>query len=115
MLSTSQCYGTTSRGEVVFEKVTFSYGDEPVLTDFSLHANPGEVIALVGPSGAGKSTAAGLMARFYDPQQGSIMVDGYNLCDVSLDSLKKNLAFVDQRTFFQWLHPRQYSLWDDGC
>jgi subfamily B ATP-binding cassette protein MsbA len=88
-----------ARGEVVFEKVTFSYGDEPVLTDFSLHANPGEVIALVGPSGAGKSTAAGLMARFYDPQQGSIMVDGYNLCDVSLDSLKKNLAFVDQETF----------------
>ena len=88
-----------ARGEVVFEKVTFSYGDEPVLTDFSLHANPGEVIALVGPSGAGKSTAAGLMARFYDPQQGSIKVDGYNLCDVSLDSLKKNLAFVDQETF----------------
>jgi subfamily B ATP-binding cassette protein MsbA len=88
-----------ARGEVVFEKVTFSYGDEPVLTDFSLHANPGEVIALVGPSGAGKSTAAGLMARFYDPQQGSITIDGYDLCEVSLDSLKKNLAFVDQETF----------------
>lgn len=88
-----------ARGEVVFEHVTFSYGDEPVLTDFSLHANPGEVIALVGPSGGGKSTAAGLMARFYDPQQGSITIDGYNLCDVSLDSLKKNLAFVDQETF----------------
>ena len=88
-----------TRGEVVFDKVTFSYGDEPVLTGFSLHANPGEVIALVGPSGAGKSTAAGLMARFYDPQQGSITIDGYDLCDVSLDSLKKNLAFVDQETF----------------
>ena len=87
------------RGEIVFEKVTFSYGDEPVLTDFSLHANPGEVIALVGPSGAGKSTAAGLLARFYDPQQGYITVDGSNICDVSLDSLKKNLAFVDQETF----------------
>lgn len=87
------------RGEVVFDNVTFSYGDEPVLTGFSLHANPGEVIALVGPSGAGKSTAAGLMARFYDPQQGSITIDGYNLCDVTLDSLKKNLAFVDQETF----------------
>ncbi len=88
-----------TRGEVVFDNVTFSYGDEPVLTGFSLHANPGEVIALVGPSGAGKSTAAGLMARFYDPQQGSITIDGYNLCEVSLDSLKKNLAFVDQETF----------------
>ena len=88
-----------TRGEVVFDNVTFSYGNEPVLRGFSLHANPGEVIALVGPSGAGKSTAAGLMARFYDPQQGSITIDGYNLCDVSLDSLKKNLAFVDQETF----------------
>ena len=88
-----------TRGEVVFDNVTFSYGDEPVLKGFSLHANPGEVIALVGPSGAGKSSAAGLMARFYDPQQGSITIDGYNLCDVSLDSLKKNLAFVDQETF----------------
>ena len=88
-----------TRGEVVFDNVTFSYSDEPVLTGFNLHANPGEVIALVGPSGAGKSTAAGLMARFYDPQQGSITIDGYNLCDVSLDSLKKNLAFVDQETF----------------
>ena len=88
-----------TRGEVVFDNVTFSYGDEPVLKGFSLHANPGEVIALVGPSGAGKSTAAGLMARFYDPQQGSITIDGYNLCDVTLDSLKKNLAFVDQETF----------------
>ena len=88
-----------TRGEVVFDNVTFSYGDEPVLTGFSLHANPGEVIALVGPSGAGKSTAAGLMARFYDPQQGSITIDGYDLCEVSLDSLKKNLAFVDQETF----------------
>ena len=88
-----------ARGEVVFDNVNFSYGDEPVLKGFSLHASPGEVIALVGPSGAGKSTAAGLMARFYDPQQGSITIDGYNLCDVSLDSLKKNLAFVDQETF----------------
>jgi subfamily B ATP-binding cassette protein MsbA len=62
-----------ARGEIVFDNVTFSYGDEAVLTDFSLHANPGEVIALVGPSGAGKSTVAGLMARFYDPQQGLLL------------------------------------------
>lgn len=88
-----------ARGEVVFEKVTFSYGDEPVLIDFNLHAAPGEVIALVGASGAGKSTAAGLLARFYDPQQGTIKVDGYDLRDVSMESLKQNLAFVDQETF----------------
>ncbi|MDG5467713.1 ABC transporter ATP-binding protein [Deltaproteobacteria bacterium IMCC39524] len=88
-----------ARGEIVFDNVTFSYGDEAVLTDFSLHANPGEVIALVGPSGAGKSTVAGLMARFYDPQQGSVKIDGYDIRDISLESLKKNLAFVDQETF----------------
>jgi subfamily B ATP-binding cassette protein MsbA len=88
-----------ARGDVAFENVTFSYGDEPVLSDFSFHARPGEVIALVGPSGAGKSTAAGLMARFYDPQQGSIKIDGQDIRDVTLDSLKKNLAFVDQETF----------------
>jgi len=88
-----------ARGEVIFENVTFSYDDEPVLKDFSLHAYPGEVIALVGPSGGGKSTAAGLIARFYDPQQGSIKIDGYDIRDVSMESLKKNLAFVDQETF----------------
>lgn len=88
-----------ARGDVSFENVTFSYGAEPVLVDFSFHARPGEVIALVGPSGAGKSTVAGLIARFYDPQQGSIKIDGQDIRDVSLDSLKKNLAFVDQETF----------------
>jgi len=88
-----------ARGEVAFENVTFRYDDEPVLKDFSLHACPGEVIALVGPSGGGKSTAAGLIARFYDPQQGSIKIDGYDIRDISMESLKKNLAFVDQETF----------------
>ena len=88
-----------ARGEIVFDNVTFSYGDEAVLTNFSLHANPGEVIALVGPSGAGKSTVAGLMARFYDPQQGSVKIDGFDIRDISLESLKRNLAFVDQETF----------------
>jgi len=88
-----------ARGDITFENVTFSYGDEPVLIDVSFHAEPGEIIALVGPSGAGKSTAAGMVARFYDPQQGAIKVDGYDIRDVSLTSLKKNLAFVDQETF----------------
>jgi subfamily B ATP-binding cassette protein MsbA len=87
------------RGDVVFENVTFGYNEEAVLVDFNLHAGPGEVIALVGASGAGKSTVAGLLARFYDPQQGSIKIDGYDIRDVSMVSLKKNLAFVDQETF----------------
>jgi len=88
-----------ARGDISFENVTFSYGDEPVLIDVSFHAGPGEVLALVGPSGAGKSTAAGMVARFYDPQQGAIKLDGHDIRDISMTSLKKNLAFVDQETF----------------
>jgi subfamily B ATP-binding cassette protein MsbA len=87
------------RGDVAFEHVTFSYGDDPVLVDVNLHAGPGEVIALVGASGAGKSTLVGLLARFYDPQLGAVKVDGYDIRDLSLESLKQNLAFVDQETF----------------
>jgi len=87
------------RGDVAFEGVTFSYDGEPVLTDFSLHVRPGEVVALVGPSGAGKSTVAGLLARFYDPQQGAVKIDGQDVRDVTMASLKQNLAFVDQETF----------------
>jgi subfamily B ATP-binding cassette protein MsbA len=88
-----------ARGEVTFEHVGFAYEREPVLKDFSLQARPGEVIALVGPSGAGKSTIAGLLARFYDPQEGAIRVDGEDLRRITLDSLKSNIALVDQETF----------------
>lgn len=88
-----------ARGEVNFEHVSFAYDQEPVLRDFSLQARPGEVIALVGPSGAGKSTIAGLLARFYDPQDGAIRVDGEDLRRITLASLKSNIALVDQETF----------------
>lgn len=88
-----------ARGEVSFEHVGFAYEQEPVLKDFSLQARPGEVIALVGPSGAGKSTIAGLLARFYDPQEGAIRVDGEDLRRITLVSLKSNIALVDQETF----------------
>lgn len=86
------------KGRVVFDNVTFSYGDEPVLSDFSVVAEPGDVIALVGPSGAGKSTAAGLLARFYDPSSGVVSIDGHDLRKIRIDSLKRHLAFVDQET-----------------
>lgn len=88
-----------ARGEVSFEKITFAYDGEPVLRDFSLTAQPGEVIALVGPSGAGKTTVVGLLSRFYDPQQGRVCLDGYDLRTLSLASLRRNLALVDQETF----------------
>lgn len=87
------------RGAVSFENVNFAYGEEPVLRDFSLQVSPGEVVALVGPSGAGKSTLVGLMSRFYDPQSGVILIDGHDLRDVSQESLRNNLALVDQETF----------------
>jgi subfamily B ATP-binding cassette protein MsbA len=84
---------------VVFDRVVFSYGEEPVLKDFILSADPGEVVALVGPSGAGKSTVVGLLSRFYDPQQGAIRIDGRDIRRITLESLKRNIALVDQETF----------------
>jgi subfamily B ATP-binding cassette protein MsbA len=87
------------QGEVQLTQVSFSYDDEPVLKDVSLQASPGEVVALVGPSGAGKSTLVGLITRFYDPQTGAILIDGTDIRQVTLESLKKNIALVDQETF----------------
>ncbi len=87
------------RGEVVFDQVSFSYGDEPVVRDFSIAASPGEVVALVGPSGAGKSTVAGLLARFYDPTAGSVRIDGVDIRQFTLDGLRAQIALVDQETF----------------
>lgn len=87
------------QGTVEFRQVSFAYDDEPVLKDVSLQASPGEVVALVGPSGAGKSTVVGLITRFYDPQAGAILIDGMDIRQVTLESLKKNIALVDQETF----------------
>jgi len=88
-----------SRGEVCFDQVIFAYDDEPVLKEFSVEAQPGEVIALVGPSGAGKSTIVGLLNRFYDPQAGRILIDGRDIRQITQKSLHENLALVDQETF----------------
>ncbi|MBN1142234.1 MAG: ATP-binding cassette domain-containing protein [Deltaproteobacteria bacterium] len=88
-----------ARGQVSFQGVGFSYDDAPVLKNFSVEASPGEIVALVGPSGAGKTTAAALLSRFYDVQEGAISVDGHDLRDIALKSLRKNIAMVDQETF----------------
>jgi len=87
-------------GRVEFNKVTFAYeaGQAPVLSDIDLMIQPGEVVALVGRSGAGKSSLVNLIPRFYDPQKGAVLVDGNDLLDVKLESLRSQLGMVPQET-----------------
>jgi ABC-type multidrug transport system fused ATPase/permease subunit len=88
------------RGEVAFCGVDFRYATgEGVLHDVSFHMAPGEVVALVGPSGAGKTSIANLICRFYDPLQGKVMVEGHDVRQVQLASLRKQVAVVLQDTF----------------
>jgi ATP-binding cassette, subfamily B, bacterial MsbA len=86
-------------GRITFDRVDFAYEKEPVLEEFSLDIQPGQVVALVGPSGGGKSTVIGLLNRFYDPQKGRILIDGQDLRGLTLDSLRESIALVDQETF----------------
>jgi ATP-binding cassette subfamily B protein len=84
-------------GAVVFRNVGFAYPDgEQVLHDFTLEARPGETIAFVGPSGSGKTTLINLLQRHYDVSQGSICVDGNDLRDVDVESLRRNMGTVFQ-------------------
>lgn len=84
------------QGRICFENVNFAYTNQPVIIDFNLHINPGMMVALVGSSGAGKSTIAKLLARFYDPQVGNIYLDHYDLRDLSLASLRREVGIVSQ-------------------
>ncbi|MEU4692620.1 ABC transporter ATP-binding protein [Actinoplanes sp. NPDC023714] len=87
-------------GEIVLRDVTFGYFDErPVLRDVNLHIAPGETVACVGPTGAGKSTLAKLVARLYDPSAGTVLIDGHDLRDVTLDSLHRQVGVVPQEPF----------------
>ncbi len=88
------------RGFVEFKHVHFAYSRETeVLTDINIQANPGQMIAFVGPSGSGKTTLTKLIPRFYDPTKGDILIDGYNIRDVKLHSLRKQMAMVLQEPF----------------
>ncbi len=85
------------RGEIEFDRVVFGYEPgHPVLSGISFSARPGQKIAIVGPSGAGKTTMASLMARFYDPQSGAIRIDGVDVREATLASLRRNIAMVMQ-------------------
>ncbi len=87
------------RGEVVYDHVTFGYDQVPVLHDVTVRIEPGETVALVGETGAGKSTMAALLARYYDVWAGAIRIDGYDLRDVTLRSLRSQLGVVPQDPF----------------
>ena len=84
------------RGDLEMSGVSFSYGADPVLVDVTLKIPAGQSVALVGPSGAGKSTFVNLVPRFFDPQQGSILIDGYDLRQVRQADLRANIALVSQ-------------------
>ncbi|MDP9117811.1 MAG: ABC transporter ATP-binding protein/permease, partial [Actinomycetota bacterium] len=90
----------TIRGEVSFDSVDFRYGtSEPALRDFTLRVAAGERVALVGPSGSGKSSAAMLVSRFYDPTAGVVRVDGHDVREVSLQSLRRQIGMVFEESF----------------
>lgn len=90
---------TTCRGEVEFSNVFFAYSDnEPVLRNVSVKVAPGEVVALVGPSGAGKTTFINLIPRFFDVSDGSLKIDGRDVRDFSLNSIRRFIAMVPQET-----------------
>ncbi|TVP65123.1 MAG: ABC transporter ATP-binding protein [Nodularia sp. (in: Bacteria)] len=87
------------QGHIRWEGVEFGYNShQPVIHNFTLDMQPGMTVALVGSSGAGKTTLANLAARFYDPQQGRILIDGCDIRDVSLNSLRSQMGIVSQET-----------------
>lgn len=88
------------KGHIVFDRVQFSYEEDRVaLHEISLEMKPGQTVALVGHTGSGKSTIANLISRFYDPTKGTVKIDGNDLRDMRLDSLRTNISVVLQDTF----------------
>src|SRR6202012_3687312 len=86
-------------GDIVYEHVSFAYNHGvPVLKDINLQITCGQRIGICGPTGGGKSTVVGLIARFYDPNGGRILIDGKDIADFSLDGLRSQIGFVLQDT-----------------
>jgi subfamily B ATP-binding cassette protein MsbA len=87
------------KGDIEFEHVSFGYDKAyPTLSDVNLHVAPGQLAALVGPTGAGKSTITGLIGRFYDPQKGVVKIDGEDVRNYKMKSLRRQMSFVLQET-----------------
>jgi len=88
------------KGEVTFKNVTFGYEDgQKVLENINLQVKPGESIALVGPTGAGKTSIINLIGRFFEAQEGEILIDGYNVKEITMESLRSQMGLVLQDTF----------------
>jgi len=92
---------TEFKNKILFENVSFVYDDsnETILDDINFTVNRGEILALVGPSGGGKSTLVDLIPRFYDPTKGKILIDGIDIRDFTLSSLRGKMGIVTQETF----------------
>ena len=91
---------TDVQGEIIFDHVSFSYIDGiPVLNDVSFVCQPGDMLALVGPTGVGKTTITELLSRFYEPDSGRILIDGKDIQDITVKSLRQNISTVLQDTF----------------
>src|SRR5699024_6008830 len=89
-----------THGDVVFDDVSFSYdGTKPILSHISLHANPGQLVALVGPTGAGKTTVVNLLTRFYEIDSGEILIDGVDIRSIRKGELRRELGIVLQDSF----------------
>ncbi|NMA81253.1 MAG: ABC transporter ATP-binding protein, partial [Jeotgalicoccus halophilus] len=90
---------TNVRGSISYDNVSFKYEEKNVLSDISFNIAPGETIAFVGPSGAGKTTLCSLLPRFYEVSDGSIKIDGQDIRDLTLSSLRENIGTVQQDVF----------------
>ncbi len=88
------------KGEIAFDHVSFAYDESvPVLKDISFHCEPDKMLALVGPTGVGKTTMTQLISRFYEPNEGRILIDGHDINDVTIESLRNKISPVLQDTF----------------
>src|SRR5207245_490119 len=97
------------RGGIEFDHVSFGYTVQaPVLTDVGFRIEPGQIAAIVGPSGTGKSTIASLITRFYDPLSGHVRIDGTDVRELTLKSLRDQISFVLQDTM-----PFRATIWEN--
>ena len=92
-------YHEEMRGAIVFDHVTFNYGNAPVLKDLSFRAEPGQTVAIVGQTGAGKSTLTKLVNRIYDVDAGRVLIDGEDVRDWNLDALRSQISTIEQDIF----------------